>query len=122
MKNDMRPLHPHRREHGPAPRHGDCIALVDSHYMSWLLRQGQPADAPAEPVNRATLVPVLTAALKQAGLQLDVQRIYWYTDAPDQQFPQDQITRAVDPESAQGGDALRLTCAACPSAVRVSTF
>jgi hypothetical protein len=39
--------------------------------------------------------------LKQAGLALDVQRVYWYTDNPDSQFPQDQILRALDVTSGE---------------------
>ena len=39
--------------------------------------------------------------LKQAGLGLDVQRVYWYTDNPDSQFPQDQIVRVLDITSGE---------------------
>jgi len=112
MKNDMRPVHARNRDHSTPMRQGSCVALIDSHYMSWLSRQGQPADTPTEPVNRMTLGQVLSSALKQSGLSVDLQRIYWYTDTPDQQFPQDQITRLVDPESAEGGDVLLLAITA----------
>lgn len=112
MKNDMRPVHARNRDHSAPMRQGSCVALIDSHYMSWLLRQGQPADMLTEPVNRMTLGQVLSSALKHSGLAVDLQRIYWYTDTADQQFPQDQITRLVDPGSVEGGDVLLLAITA----------
>ena len=37
MKNEPRTIHP-RKENAPS-RSGRCIALIDSNYMAWLLRQ-----------------------------------------------------------------------------------
>jgi len=103
MKNENRAPHP-RKDHAQ-PRSGRCIALIDSNYMAWLLKQSTDTDAEseveAEAYNRQALIPTLVQTLKQAGLALDVQRVYWYTDNPDSQFPQDQILRALDVTSGE---------------------
>ena len=84
-------------------RSGRCIALVDARFLGWLLGQGGAGDAT---LRRRALVPVLSAALAQASLELDVRRVYWYTDKPDTQCIDDQITRGVLPEDADGGVSL----------------
>lgn len=103
MKNENRAPHP-RKDHAQT-RSGRCIALIDSNYMAWLLKQSTDTDADSESqseaYNRQTLIPTLVQTLKQAGLALDVQRVYWYTDNPDSQFPQDQILRALDAISGE---------------------
>jgi hypothetical protein len=103
MKNENRAPHP-RKDHAQI-RSGRCIALIDSNYMAWLLKQSTDTDAESESeveaYNRQALIPTLVQTLKQAGLGLDVQRVYWYTDNPDSQFPQDQILRALDVASGE---------------------
>lgn len=104
MKTDTRPLHT-RKEPSPA-RSGRCIALIDSNYMSWLMRPTNEEGAEAETYNRSGLIPNLAHALKQAGLGLDVQRVYWYTDNPDTLFPQDQIVRLLDSAAGEPSDVV----------------
>ena len=104
MKNEPRPTH-HRKEHAPA-RTGRCIALIDSNYMAWLLRQTTDAATEPETYNRMALIPSLAQALKGTGLGLDIQRIYWYTDNPDTQFPHDQIVRHLDVTGGEPGDVV----------------
>jgi len=104
MKNEPRTIHP-RKEHA-AMRSGRCIALIDSNYMAWLLRQSTEPAAEPENYNRMALIPSLAQALKGAGLGVDIQRIYWYTDNPDAQFPQDQIVRHLDSTTAEPGDVV----------------
>ena len=104
MKNETRTPHP-RKEHAPA-RPGQCIALIDSNYMAWLVRQSPEANAEPENYNRMTLLPTLAHALKQAGLHVELQRVYWYTDTPDNQFPQDQIVRHLDVTSGEPSDVV----------------
>ena len=104
MKNEPRPPHP-RKEHAPA-RSGRCMALIDSNYMAWLLRQSTDAAAETETYNRMALIPSLAQALKGAGLALDIQRVYWYTDNPDTQFPHDQIVRQFDAAGGEPGDVV----------------
>lgn len=104
MKTDTRPLHT-RKEPSPA-RSGRCIALIDSNYMSWLMRPTNEEGAEAETYDRSGLIPNLAHALKQAGLGLDVQRVYWYTDNPDTLFPQDQIVRLLDSAAGEPSDVV----------------
>ena len=104
MKNETRTPHP-RKEIAPA-RAGRCIALIDSNYMAWLVRQSPEANAEPENYNRVALLPTLAHALKQAGLNVDVQRVYWYTDKADGQNPPDQVVRMVLPHPADGGTSM----------------
>jgi hypothetical protein len=80
--------------------------LIDSNYMSWLMRPTNEEGAEAETYNRSGLIPNLAHALKQAGLGLDVQRVYWYTDNPDTLFPQDQIVRLLDSAAGEPSDVV----------------
>ena len=102
MKSENRTAHP-RKEHS-VPRTGKCIAMIDSHYMAWLLKQESEEDN--ESINRQSLIPALTQALKTAGLAVDIQRVYWYTDTEEEQYLNDQIIRLVRSEQAEGSDAL----------------
>lgn len=102
MKSENRTAHP-RKEHS-VPRTGKCIAMIDSHYMAWLLKQESEEDS--ESINRQSLIPALTQALKTAGLAVDIQRVYWYTDTEEEQYLNDQIIRLVRSEQAEGSDAL----------------
>ena len=104
MKNESRPPHP-RKDNTPS-RTGRCMALIDSNYMAWLLRQSTDAATEPETYNRMALIPSLVQALKGAGLALDIQRVYWYTDNPDTQFPHDQIVRALDAAGGEPGDVV----------------
>ena len=104
MKNESRPPHP-RKDNTPS-RTGRCMALIDSNYMAWLLRQSTDAATEPETYNRMALIPSLALALKGAGLALDIQRVYWYTDNPDTQFPHDQIVRALDAAGGEPGDVV----------------
>ena len=104
MKNESRPPHP-RKDNIPS-RTGRCMALIDSNYMAWLLRQSTDAATEPETYNRMALIPSLVQALKGAGLALDIQRVYWYTDNPDTQFPHDQIVRAMDAAGGEPGDVV----------------
>ena len=86
------------------PSNGSCIALIDARYISWLL--GQINEPVAEGINRHTLNHVLSSLLIQNGLMIEVNRVYWYSDKNDGQYPQDQIHRSVVPHSVDGGISL----------------
>jgi hypothetical protein len=75
-----------------------CIALVDARFLAWL--QGQN-DAPALP--RAQLNGALTHALASAGIDAQLRRVYWYSDATDDATVDSQISRWVQPHSQDGG-------------------
>jgi len=81
-----------------------CIALIDARYITWLL--GQINEPMGEGVNRHNLNHVLSSLLIQNGLMVEVNRVYWYADKHDGQYPQDQIHRSVVPHSMDGGISL----------------
>ena len=60
MKNEPRTTHP--RKDMAAMRTGRCMALIDSNYMAWLLRQSTDAAAEPESYNRLALIPTLGQA------------------------------------------------------------
>ena len=104
MKREFAPQ-PRRsfdRSHG-AGRAGRCIALVDARFLAWLVDQGGARDGA---LRRRALLPVLGAALAQAGLEVELRRAYWYTDKPDTAWVDDQVTRGVLPDDADGGVSL----------------
>jgi hypothetical protein len=86
------------------PNNGSCIALIDARYISWLL--GQMNEPLPEGINRHALNHVLSSLLIQNGLVIEVNRVYWYADKNDGQYPQDQIHRSVVPHSIDGGISL----------------
>lgn len=93
-------------------RSGRCIALVDARFLGWLLqptvqRSGADAVPSAQAVPRA-----LDAALRQAGLGLDVLRVYWYADVQLAAPVNDVVQRTVlDPDTDGGLTLLRAMAA-----------
>jgi hypothetical protein len=102
MKSENRSSHA-RKEHS-VQRTGKCIAMIDSHYMAWLLKQESDEESGA--LNRQALIPALSQALKTSGLALDIQRVYWYTDSEESQYLSDQIVRTIPADQVEGSDAL----------------
>jgi hypothetical protein len=85
-----------------------CIALIDARFLAWL--QGQ-TDANQEQV-RPQLHGLLGNALAHNGLDLNLRRIYWYSDAADEQAVAGQISRSVMPHSQDGGLSMLRTLGA----------
>jgi len=85
-----------------------CIALIDARFLAWL--QGQ-TDTAQDHV-RLQLHPLLSNALANNGLELNLRRIYWYCDTPDEQVVGAQISRAVLPHSQDGGLSMLRTLGA----------
>ena len=85
-----------------------CIALIDARFLAWL--QGQ-TDTAHDAV-RPQLHALLGNALAHNGLDMNLRRIYWYSDAPDEQAVGGQITRAVLPHSQDGGLSMLRTLGA----------
>lgn len=89
-------------------RTGRCIALVDARFLGWLLqptveRSGADAMPAAHTVPRA-----LDSALRQAGLDLDVLRVYWYADVQLTAPVNDVVQRTVlDPDNDGGLTLMR---------------
>jgi hypothetical protein len=71
----------------------------------WLAQQGAMG-ASGESVNRQGLLGLLSLALSQSGLDVDLRRIYWYSDRSDGLVIDDQIVRLVQAHDADGGASL----------------
>jgi hypothetical protein len=76
-----------------------CIALIDARFLAWL--QGN-TDGSQEAV-RPHLQALIGSALANHGMDVNLRRIYWYTDTPDEQAIDAQVTRAVLPHGQDGG-------------------
>lgn len=87
------------------PRAGRCVALVDARFLIWLAQQSAHS-ASGEMVNRQGLMGQLTQAMAQAGLDVEMVRIYWYTDRNDGLFLDDQIVRWVQTHDVDGGASM----------------
>ena len=85
-----------------------CIALIDARFLAWL--QGQ-TDAAQDQV-RPQLHALLGNALAHNGMDLNLRRIYWYSDTPEEQAIGAQISRTVLPHSQDGGLSMLRTLGA----------
>ena len=56
-------------------RSGTCMALIDGRFLIWLAQQGAVGTT-GESVNRQGLLSLLSQALPQSGLDVDLRRIY----------------------------------------------
>jgi hypothetical protein len=81
------------------------MALIDGRFLIWLAQQGAMG-ATGESVNRQGLISLLSQALSQAALDVDLRRIYWYSDRSDGLVIDDQIVRLVQAHDADGGASL----------------
>jgi len=86
-------------------RSGTCMALIDGRFLIWMAQQGA-VGATGESVNRQGLLGLLSQALAHAGLDVDLRRIYWYSDRSDGLMIDDQIVRMVQTHDADGGASL----------------
>jgi hypothetical protein len=82
-----------------------CIALIDARYLAWLAQHAQ-TKSKQESVNRQGLSQFLGEALAQAGLDVDVQRIYWYSEEQLTLDVDGQIVRKVLSHDVDGGVSL----------------
>jgi hypothetical protein len=85
-----------------------CIALIDARFLAWL--QGQ-TDTAQDQV-RPQLHQLLSNAMAHNGLELNLRRIYWYSDSSDDQAIGGQVSRAVLPHSQDGGLSMLRTLGA----------
>ena len=81
------------------------MALIDGRFLIWLAQQGAVGTS-GESVNRQGLLSLLSQALSHCGLDVDLRRIYWYTDRSDGLVIDDQIVRLVQTHDADGGASL----------------
>ena len=89
----------------PETRSGTCIALVDARFLMWLAQQSSAPSA-GDMVNRQGLMGLLTQAMAQAGLEVNLLRVYWYTDRADGLYLDDQIVRWVQTHDLDGGASM----------------
>jgi len=75
-----------------------CIALIDARFLAWLQGQGD-GSAP----QRGQLGALLASALAGNGLDVQLRRIYWYSDATDDTVIDSQVVRPVQAHSLDGG-------------------
>ncbi len=94
----------HERRSGEQ-RSGTCMALIDGRFLIWMAQQGAVGTT-GESVNRQGLLSLLSQALAHTGLDVDLRRIYWYTDRSDGLVIDDQIVRLVQTHDADGGASL----------------
>jgi hypothetical protein len=87
------------------PRSGSCTALVDARFLIWLAQQNANG-AVGESINRQGLMGLLSHAMAQAGLDVDLRRVYWYTDRADGMVLDDQIVRWVQSHDVDGGASM----------------
>jgi hypothetical protein len=85
-----------------------CIALIDARFLAWL--QGQ-TDTAQDHV-RPQLHQLLSNALAHNNLDLNLRRIYWYSDSTDDQAIGGQVSRSVLPHSQDGGLSMLRTLGA----------
>lgn len=104
MKRDFHSGFRHERRSGEQ-RSGTCIALIDGRFLIWMAQQGAVGNT-GESVNRQGLLALLAQALSHSGLDVDLRRIYWYTDRGDGLVIDDQIVRLVQTHDADGGASL----------------
>ena len=81
------------------------MALIDGRFLIWMAQQGAMG-ATGESVNRQGLLSLLSQALSQSALDVDLRRIYWYSDRSDGLVIDDQIVRLVQAHDADGGASL----------------
>lgn len=108
-RNARRPVFNKPAFNGPSLAHvrgGRCVALVDARFLAWLT-QGSDDRAPPLPVAQLEgMLALLAVSMRQAGLDVDVVRAYWYTDRPQTQLVDDMVQRSVLDPDADGGVSL----------------
>jgi hypothetical protein len=105
MKRDYFSQHTSSDRRFGEHRSGTCMALIDGRFLIWMAQQGA-VGAAGESVNRQGLLGLLSQALAHAGLDVDLRRIYWYSDRSDGLIIDDQIVRLVQTHDADGGASL----------------
>ena len=84
---------------------GSCIALIDARFLVWLAQHNQ-AGPKQDALNRFDLAQFLTGALGHAGLDVSIQRIYWYAEENEVLDVDGQIVRKVLSHDSDGGISL----------------
>jgi hypothetical protein len=88
-----------------APSDGQCIALVDARFLVWLAQHTQSGPK-QDAVNRNGMAQFLGDALSHAGMDVEVKRIYWYSEENESLDVDGQIVRKVLSHDLDGGVSL----------------
>ena len=99
MKRDYFSQAPRSDRRFGEQRSGTCMALIDGRFLIWMAQQGA-LGATGESVNRQGLLSLLSQALAHSALDVDLKRIYWYSDRSDGLVIDDQIVRLVQAHDA----------------------
>jgi hypothetical protein len=84
---------------------GQCIALVDARFLVWLAQHTQSGPK-QDAVNRNGMAQFLGDALSHAGMDVEVKRIYWYSEENESLDVDGQIVRKVLSHDLDGGVSL----------------
>jgi len=82
------------------------MALVDVRFLGWLLQPTQQRAGAEQLPSASHALQTLEAALRQAALDVDMVRVYWYADSPLTAPVHDVLHRAVLDPDADGGVSL----------------
>jgi len=88
------------------PRSGRCVALVDARFLGWLLQSPVGRDGAESLPTPVAVQRLLDLALRHAGLEIDLLRIYWYVDAQQTVLVNDLVSRLVQNPDSDGGLSL----------------
>ncbi len=84
-------------------RSGRCVALIDGRFLGWLLQSSGQFASQLNPKASRGLFGLLDASLRQAGLEVDILRAYWYADTSPVSPGHDILHRVVLSPDSDGG-------------------
>jgi len=93
-------------------RQGRCVALVDARFMGWLTEPVGPGGQANAAEPSQTVLQQLRASLGGAGLDVDLVRLYWYSDKELTALTNDVVFRGVPDPAFDGGQSTARAMAA----------
>jgi hypothetical protein len=84
---------------------GSFIALIDARFLVWLAQHTQSGPK-QDALNRHGMAQFFTGALGHAGLDVNIKRIYWYSEDNESLDVDGQIVRKVLSHDTDGGISL----------------
>lgn len=87
-------------------RQGRCVALVDARFMGWLQVPDAPEHLSVAADASAAMLRQFRQLLAQAGLDLEVVRVYWYSDKAQTTLTDDVVHRAVPHPAQDAGQGM----------------
>lgn len=96
----------HLRSTERETRQGRCVALVDARFMGWLQEPDTPEHLSGAADPSAAMLRQFRLLLAHAGLDLEVVRVYWYSDKPQVALTDDVVHRAVPHPAQDAGQGM----------------